>query len=145
SGALAGLQLTGERVLADKVLVDVSNPLDFSQGFPPSLTISNTDSLGEQLQRAFPATKVVKTLNTVAASLMIEPRQLADGEHTMFVCGNAADAKQQVTTLLASFGWRDVVDLGDITNARGTEMWLPLWVRLYGALGTPAFNLKLVR
>ena len=132
--------------LAGKVLVDISNPLDFSKGMPPSLFISNTDSLGEQLQRALPRTRVVKTLNTVNALMMVNPRQLAGGDHTMFVAGNDAAAKAEVTKILTEWlGWKDVIDLGDITMARGTEMWLPLWVRLWGALKTPTFNLKIVR
>jgi 8-hydroxy-5-deazaflavin:NADPH oxidoreductase len=131
--------------LRDKILIDISNPLDFSRGRPPTLFVSNTDSLGEQVQRAAPNAKVVKTLNTVNAFLMVDPRQLADGDHSMVMCGNDAAAKAEVRRILESFGWRDVIDLGDITNARGTESWLPLWVRLYGTLGTPAFNLKIVR
>jgi hypothetical protein len=143
-GALAAL---GElrATLAGKTLIDVSNPLDFSRGFPPSLTVSNTDSLGEQIQRALPDTRVVKTLNTVTSFLMIDPAQAGRGDHSMFVCGNDAGAKAEVTRLLESFGWKDVIDLGDITNARGTEMWLPLWVRVFGALKTPMFGLKIVR
>jgi predicted dinucleotide-binding enzyme len=131
--------------LDGKILIDVSNPLDFSKGFPPSLTVSNTDSLGEQIQRAVPKTKVVKTLNTVNASLMIDPKTLAGGDHTMFVCGNDAGAKAEVAKLLRDFGWTDVVDLGDITCARATEMYLPLWTRLMGALKTASFNVKIVR
>lgn len=144
-GASAGLaSLAG--VLANKILIDISNPLDFSRGMPPSLFVSNTDSLGEQIQRALPATKVVKTLNTVNAFLMVDPQQLADGDHSMVLCGNDAAAKAEVTRILKEwFGWRDVIDLGDITNARGTESWLPLWVRLFGALGTPMFGMKVVR
>ncbi|MBK6518599.1 MAG: NAD(P)-binding domain-containing protein [Polyangiaceae bacterium] len=132
--------------LAGKVLIDVANPLDFSKGMPPSLSVSNTDSLGEQIQRALPRTKVVKTLNTVNALLMVDPGQLAGGDHTMFMSGDDADAKAMVSGFLKeSFGWKDVVDLGDITTARGTEMYLPLWVRLYGSLKTPMFSVKLVR
>jgi predicted dinucleotide-binding enzyme len=132
--------------LDGKVLVDISNPLDFSKGFPPSLTVSNTDSLGEQVQRAAPKAKVVKTLNTVNASLMIDAKSLAGGEHSMFVCGNDAGAKHEVTSLLKEgFGWSDVIDLGDITSARGTEMYLPIWLRLMGALKTATFNVKVVR
>ena len=135
-----------EARLEGKVLVDISNPLDFSKGFPPSLTICNTDSLGETIQRAVPKTKVVKTLNTVNAFLMIDANALAGADHTMFVCGNDAGAKAEVTKLLKEgFGWKDVVDLGDITNARATEMILPLWTRLMGALKTPMFNVKVVR
>ena len=145
-GAVPGVELAGEIALAGKILVDISNPLDFSKGFPPSLSVCNTDSLGEQIQRALPDTKVVKTLNTVSAPLMVDPQSLANGDHSMVICGNDAAAKAEVTRILQDwFGWKDVVDLGDITNARGTEMWLPLWVRLYGALKTPMFNMKLVR
>jgi 8-hydroxy-5-deazaflavin:NADPH oxidoreductase len=144
AGAIEALETAGEQNLAGKVLVDIANPLDFSQGMPPSLLVANTDSLGEQIQRRFPATKVVKALNTINAYLMVNPKQLADGDHTVFVSGNDADAKAQVVRLLNSFGWTDVIDLGDISTARGTEMYLPLWVRLY-ALGSPMFNLKIVR
>lgn len=143
--ALAALEAAGAENLSDKVLIDISNPLDFSKGMPPSLTVCNTDSLGEQLQRAFPKVKVVKTLNTMNAYLMVGPQQLAAGAHTVFVSGNDAAAKQQVTELLASFGWRDIFDLGDITTARGTEMILPIWVRVWGATKNPMFSFKLVR
>jgi predicted dinucleotide-binding enzyme len=113
---------------------------------PPSLFVSNTDSLGEQIQRRFPAARVVKTLNTVNAGLMADPGQLGGGEHTMFVCGDDAGARAQVGGWLREwFGWRDVIELGDITNARGTEMLLPLWVRVFGSVGTPMFSFKLVR
>ncbi|HSJ09261.1 MAG TPA: NAD(P)-binding domain-containing protein [Longimicrobiales bacterium] len=148
SGAntLDGLRAAGAQNLAGKILIDVANPLDFSGGFPPSLSVVNTDSLGEQIQREFPETKVVKALNTVNAMLMVNPGQLADGEHSLFVCGNDADARSEVTRLLGEwFGWKDIIDLGDITNARGTEQLLPLWVRLYGALQTPMFNFRIVR
>lgn len=144
-GALEGLALAGEAALTGKILIDISNPLDFSKGMPPSLSVSNTDSLGEQIQRAFPKTKVVKTLNTTNAFLMVDPGQLEGGDHTMFVAGNDAAAKGEVTRILEAFGWKDIIDLGDITMSRGTEMWLPLWVRLYGTLKTPTFNLKVVR
>ncbi len=144
-GALAGLRGAAS-ALAGKILVDISNPLDFSKGMPPSLSIANTDSLGETIQRELPDTKVVKTLNTVNAFLMVDPQQLDGGNHSMLVCGNDAGAKTEVTRMLKEwFGWKDVVDLGDITNARGTEMWVALWVRLYGALQTPMFGMKIVR
>ena len=143
-GALAGLELARPG-LANKILIDISNPLDFSKGMPPSLTVANTDSLGEQIQRALPSTKVVKTLNTVNAFLMVDPQQLAGGDHTMLLCGNDAGAKETTTQLLTELGWKDVIDLGDLTNARGMEMWVPLWARLYGALRTPMFGLKIVR
>ena len=138
------LTLAGADNLAGKVLVDLSNPLDFAAGFPPSLFVKDTDSLGEQVQRSFPAARVVKTLNTLNASLMVRPDAL--GEHsTVFVSGDDTDAKATVTELLRSFGHQDVVDLGGIETARGVEMWLPLWLRVMGALGTPQFNIKVVR
>lgn len=132
--------------LAGKVLVDVANPLDVSGGFPPILTISNSDSLGERIQRTYPDLRVVKTLNTVTASVMVDPGVLG-APHHVFVSGDDAEAKRVVTGLLAEMGWppTSVVDLGDITTARGTEMYLALWVRLYGALGTAQFNIGLVR
>lgn len=145
-GSLEAFRLAGEANLNGKIVMDISNPLDFSHGMPPSLFVSNTDSLGEQLQRAFPQAKVVKTLNTVTASVMINPRAVAAGDHTMFVCGNDADAKAQVAAWLQSwFGWQDVLDLGDITSARAMEMYLPIWLRLWGALGTNLFNVKVTR
>jgi predicted dinucleotide-binding enzyme len=144
--ALAGLRAAGAENLAGKILIDVANPLDFSKGFPPSLSIVNTDSLGEQIQREFPDAMVVKTLNTVTAALMVNPGQLQGGDHSLFMCGNDADAKATVSRLLAEwFGWSDIIDLGDITNARGAEQLLPIWVRLFGALQTPIFNFKVVR
>ena len=144
-GSLAALELAGKENLAGKVLLDISNPLDFSQGFPPSLSVCNTDSLGEQIQRALPDTRVVKTLNTMNAYLMVNPR-LLPGEHNVFVSGNDADAKAQARRLLESFGWKtgEVIDLGDITTARGTEQMLPIWARLYGVLPSPMFNFKIV-
>ena len=145
-GSLEALALTGEANLNGKILIDISNPLDFSHGMPPTLLVSNTDSLGEQIQRTYPQVKVVKTLNTVGASIMINPRQLADGDHHLFVSGNDAEAKAQVIQVLTAwFGWRHIVDLGDITTARATEMYLPIWLRLRGALGTVLFNVKVVK
>ena len=143
--SLSVLEDAGAGNLAGKVLVDVSNPLDFSQGFPPSLFIKDTDSLAEHIQRAFPDARVVKTLNTMNAHLMTNPQQLAGGDHSVFVSGDDASAKQTVTELLRSLGHVDVIDLGDITTARASEMLLPVWLRLYGALGTPVFNFKIVR
>ena len=130
--------------LPGKVVLDVSNPLDFSAGFPPTLFISNTDSLGEQLQRAFPDARVVKGLNTLTAPLMVAPASLPEPT-TVFVCGNDADAKATVSDLLRDLGHADVLDLGGIEAARGTEQWLPLWLRIMGALGSPLFNLRIVR
>jgi len=145
AGALSALQQSGASNLNGKILIDISVPLDFSRGMPPALSVCNTDSLGEQIQRAFPEVRVVKTLNTVTASLMVDPLQLADGEHHLFVSGNDAAAKAQVASLLAAwFGWKHIIDLGDITTARGTEMYLPLWLRMWGALGTGLFNIRVV-
>ncbi len=143
--SLGVLELAGEGNLNGKILMDVSNSLDFSEGMPPTLSVSNTDSLGEQIQRRFPEARVVKTLNTMNAHLMVDPAQLAGADHTVFVGGDDAAAKQAVTELLESFGWGDVIDLGDITTARGTEMLLPMWLRLFGALQKPIFNFKIVR
>lgn len=143
--SLEALELAGEANLNGKVLIDIANPLDFSQGMPPTLSVSNTDSLGEQIQRRYPEAKVVKTLNTMNANLMVDPTQLAGAEHTVFVSGDDAEAKDRVSELLRSFGWRDIIDLGDISTARGTEMLLPIWVRLLGALQKPVFNFRIVR
>ena len=145
AGSLEALRAAGEKSLDGKVLIDIANPLDFSGGMPPSLSVSNTDSLGEQIQRAFPDVRVVKALNTMNAFVMADPSLVAGGEHTVFVSGNDEQAKAQVTEILRSFGWKDVIDLGDITTARGTEMYLPLWLRSWGALGTGTFNISVAR
>jgi predicted dinucleotide-binding enzyme len=143
-GALPALEAAGADNLAGKVLLDISNPLDFSGGFPPTLFVKDTDSLGEQVQRAFPDALVVKTLNTLNADLMVDPASLGEAS-SVFVSGNDETAKATVTELLTSFGHTDVIDLGDISTARGTEMLLPVWLRLMGALGTAAFNFRIVR
>jgi predicted dinucleotide-binding enzyme len=143
-GALEALGMAGEANLSGKILVDVSNPLDFSKGMPPTLSIFNDDSLGERIQRTFPRARVVKTLNTINAKLMVDASRVG-GEHTVFVSGDDAGAKARVRELLGQFGWKDILDLGDISTARGTESYMPLWLRLYGALGSPEFNLKIVR
>ena len=124
--------------------VDVANPLDFSKGMPPTLAVCNTDSLGEQIQRAFPEARVVKSLNTMSARVMVDPKKVP-GDHAIFVCGNDATAKSQVTELLREFGWKTVLDLGDISGARGAEMVFPLWVRLMGTLKSPNFNFIISR
>jgi predicted dinucleotide-binding enzyme len=130
--------------LQGKILVDVANPLDFSAGFPPHLTVSNTDSLAEQIQRALPDTFVVKSLNTVNAAVMIEPGRVP-GHHTVFVSGNDRHAKGRVMDFLRSLGWISIIDLGDITSARAAEQLLPLWVRLLGVLGTADFNIAVMK
>ena len=142
--SLDALNQAGRDNLKGKVLVDVSNPLDFSRGFPPTLSVCNTDSMGEQIQRAFPEARVVKALNTMTAAVMVKPSALP-GDHEVFLCGNDADAKTRVTELLRSFGWRGVLDLGDITGSRGMEMILPIWLRLMGTLKTPMFNFHIAR
>lgn len=138
------LRQAGAANLAGKVLVDISNPLDFSAGFPPSLSVSNTDSLGEVIQREFPEARVVKTLNTVTAAIMVDPGRIP-GNHVVFLSGNDAAAKGIVADLLRSFGWQAIIDLGDITSARATEQMLPLWTRLYSKLGTGEFNFAVLR
>jgi 8-hydroxy-5-deazaflavin:NADPH oxidoreductase len=143
SGSLPALQAVGD-ALKGKVVIDASNPLDFSQGFAPSLFVSNTDSLAEQLQRELPEARVVKMFNTMANQVMINPRGLAD-DSTIFVAGNDPDARQSAASIAADLGWTDVFDLGDLTAARGLEMYLPLWVRIFAQLGRPEFNIKLVR
>jgi 8-hydroxy-5-deazaflavin:NADPH oxidoreductase len=142
---LAAMAALAPGVLDGKVLLDVSNPLDFSSGSPPTLLVKDTDSLGEQLQRALPNARVVKSLNTVNVAVMVDPGSVGSGDHTVYVAGNDAGAKGSVVELLGAFGWRDVIDLGDITASRGLEMLLPLWLRLMTTLGTPAFNFRVVR
>ena len=146
AASLEALALAGRENLRDKVLVSVANPLDFSRGMPPTLTVCNTDSLGEQVQKAFPEAKVVKALNTVNCDVMANPG-LVPGEHQIFVCGNDAEAKARTVGLLSEgLGWnkRNIVDLGDISAARATEMMMPIWLRLYARLGHARFNFRLV-
>ncbi|MEP7060145.1 MAG: NAD(P)-binding domain-containing protein [Actinomycetota bacterium] len=147
SGSLEALTAAGaDGAGADgRIVMDTSNALDFSKGFPPSLFVCNTDSLAEQLQRALPRIRLVKVWNTMTAGLMADPGGLAGGEHTIPICGNDADAKATVTQILVAFGWRDVLDLGDLTNARGMEAYLLMWLSMYTAAGTPVVNTKVVR
>ena len=144
--SLEALEMAGAENLAGKVLVDVSNALDFGGGGPAVVGVATDDSLGERIQEAFPDAKVVKALNTMNASLMVAPDSLAESTN-VFVCGNDAGAKARVIELLETFGWLsgDIVDLGDISAARGAELYVALWVRLMGAVGTPEFNIRLVR
>jgi predicted dinucleotide-binding enzyme len=138
--SLEALRAAGQDNLSGKVLIDVANPLDFSRGMPPTLSICNTESLAELIQFEFTKARVVKALNTVNAQVMVNPA-IVPGEHDIFLCGNDAGAKTQVATILRDwFGWRTVVDLGDITAARGMEMYLPLWLRLMGSFKSPHFN-----
>jgi predicted dinucleotide-binding enzyme len=145
-GSLEALKMAGEKNLNGKIIVDVSNPLDFSKGMPPSLTICNTNSLGEEIQNAFPQAKVVKALNTMWCGIMVNPAMINGSDHSTFVSGNDAEAKEKVKEILKSFGWleKNILDLGDITKARGTEMYLPLWLSIYGATKNGAFNIKIV-
>jgi predicted dinucleotide-binding enzyme len=144
TASLEALRAAGAEELRGKVLVDVANPLDSSKGMPPTLSVCNDDSLGEQIQRELPEARVVKALNTVNASVMVTG---IPGTN-LFVCGDDAAAKEQVTALLVDFGWPagSVLDLGGIESARGMEMYLPLWLGLMmGAVGSPAFNIAVVR
>jgi predicted dinucleotide-binding enzyme len=144
--SLDALRAAGAANLAEKVLVDVANTLDFSQGRPPSLLVTTKESLAEQIQSAFPEARVVKTLNTMNCEVMVDPAKVP-GEHNVFVSGNDGAAKAEVRRLLESFGWpgEHIIDLGDVTTARGPELYLPLWLRLYGVVGSGHFNIKLVR
>jgi 8-hydroxy-5-deazaflavin:NADPH oxidoreductase len=144
--SLEALRMAEADNLADKILVDVANPLDFSQGMPPILAVCNADSLGEQIQRLFPRSKVVKALNTVNCNVMVDP-SVVPGEHDVFICGNDEGAKSEVRELVRAFGWPDehIIDLGDIAGARGMEMYLPLWLRLMDVVGGATFNIKVAR
>lgn len=145
-GSLAALEAAGADALAGKVVLDVANALDFSSGFPPSLAVANTDSLAEQIQRAFPSARVVKSLNTMTAAVMVDPGRVP-GDHSVFVAGDDEAARSKVRDLLRALGWQDeqVLDLGGLRAARGLEMYLPLWLTLMQTLGTPDFNIAVTR
>jgi 8-hydroxy-5-deazaflavin:NADPH oxidoreductase len=147
SVALEVLKMAGEDNLKNKIIVDVSNPLDFSKGMPPTLTVCNTNSVGEEIQKAFPSAKVVKALNTIWCGIMVNPGMINNGDHNTFVSGNDAQAKEKVKNILVSFGWDEsnILDLGDITTARGTEMYLALWIRIMGATNSGVYNIKIVK
>ena len=133
------------RELRGKVVIDLTNPLDFSKGMPPSATHRGEDSLAEQMQRAVPDARIVKTLNTINTNVMVDPSRVK-GEHDVFLCGNDAGAKKEVEKILRDwFGWKHVVDLGDLTAARGLELYVLFWVRLWGAMGTPDFNIHVTK
>lgn len=160
-GELVFLCLNGEHTLEairsidsvhlqQKILIDLTNPLDFSQGMPPRILegMGNSNSLGEEVQKTLPNTYVVKTLNTITAKLMVEPKLVNGGDHTLFICGNHTDAKNKVKHFLVdTFGWKpaQVLDLGGIEAARGTEAYVPFWVGIMQAMGTPMFNVKVVQ
>lgn len=138
------VKLAGTKNMNGKVVIDLSNPLDFSKGMPPSLFICNTNSLAEEIQKVIPDAHLVKTLNIVNCEVMVDAMKCG-GEATMFVSGNSADAKSIVRTILNQFGWKDIIDLGDITTARGTEMLLPIWLRTWAATKNGHFAFKIVR
>ena len=144
-GSLAALGEVGAETLAGKVVLDLANPLDTSQGFPPTLSVKDTDSLAEQIQRAFPETRVVKALNTLTAGVAMAPASVGDGGTTVFAASDDAEARALVVGLLHEIGWRDVIEFDQLSAARGLEMWLPLWVRLMVNLGTADFNIAVVR
>jgi 8-hydroxy-5-deazaflavin:NADPH oxidoreductase len=147
-GSIDALKMAGEKNINGKIIIDIANPLDFSKGMPASLipALSNTNSLGEEIQKTFPSTKVVKTLNTMWCGLMVNPAMINGGDHTNFISGNDADAKQKVKALLNEFGWKkeNILDLGDISAARGTESVLPVWLRIWNATQNGAFNFKVI-
>lgn len=149
SNSVTALILAGAKNLSGKILIDVANPLDFSNGMPPTLIsgLNNTNSLAEEIQKTFPAAHVVKTLNTMWSGLMINPRLVGKGDHDNFISGNNAEAKNKVRELLHQFGWQDenIIDIGDITGARATESLLPIWLKVLGVTKNGAFNFKLVR
>jgi 8-hydroxy-5-deazaflavin:NADPH oxidoreductase len=143
--SLEALKAAGTDNLGSKILIDIANELDFSKGMPPR-ALANTDrSLGEDIQAAFPNLKVVKTLNTMNAYVMVNPALVQGGDSTVFINGNDADAKARVTEILKSFGWQDIMDLGDITASRAAEMILPMWLRAWGVIGNAPFNFKIAR
>jgi predicted dinucleotide-binding enzyme len=143
SASLGALHHAGAENLRGKILIDTANPLDYSSQHW-MLTVCNNDSLGEQIQRTFPETKVVKTLNTMNCNIMVDPRKLP-GQTDVFVSGNDIDAKATVVAILRDwFGWRSIIDLGDITTSRSVEMYVILWHTLRDTISSPRFNIKVV-
>ena len=139
------LRSAGEAHLDGKTLIDVSNPVDFSRGFPLTLFVKDTDSLGETLQREFPKAHVVKALNAVSADLMVNPTLVGNGDHTVFLSGNDVDAKARATGLLRELGWQDILDLGEISTARGPEMMFAIAHAAMRALSPAPIAFKVVR
>jgi predicted dinucleotide-binding enzyme len=145
-GAVASVEAAGADALAGKVVIDVTNALEFVDGVVHLFVGGGRDSLAERIQRAAPGARVVKSLNTVTAQVMVEPQSIGGGDHVMWVAGDDETARAEVTTLLEEwFGWREIVDLGDLTGARALESYVLLWVRAWGALGTPMFNVAIRR
>jgi predicted dinucleotide-binding enzyme len=145
--AIEVVKQAGAANLKGKIVVDISNPLDFSKGMPPTLSICNDNSLAEEIQKAIPEAHVVKTLNTLSAPIMVNPGIVNGGNHHIFVSGNDAQSKGKVREILQDFGWKNdhIIDLGDISTARGTEQLLPIWIRIMGVLNTPMFQFQIVR
>jgi len=143
--SLEALKLAGADKVGSKILIDTANELDFSKGMPPRALASQDNCLAEKIQAAFPNLKVVKSMNTLSALVMTNPKGLHGGDHTLFVSGNDAEAKATVTSLWKSFGWSDVLDLGDVSASRGPEMYMGMWIRLWGATQTGTLNIKVVR
>ncbi|HEX2394465.1 MAG TPA: NAD(P)-binding domain-containing protein [Bacteroidales bacterium] len=145
-GSVSALNMAGNGING-KTLIEIANPLDYSQGMPPFLipSLINTNSLGEEIQRTFPLVKVVKALNTMWNGIMVNPGMIANGDHHVFICGNDAEAKEQAKERLREMGWKNesILDLGDITASRGMEMVIPFWVRLMMTFGNAAFNFKI--
>jgi predicted dinucleotide-binding enzyme len=148
SSSIEALKLAGAKNLSGKILIDISNPLDFSKGMPPCLLdgLNNTNSLGEEIQKTFPYTLVVKTLNTMWCGLMVNPEMIGEGDHVNFISGNDTEAKTRVKKLLNQLGWKDenLLDLGDITGARATESMLLIWLRVFGLKQSGAFNFRII-
>jgi predicted dinucleotide-binding enzyme len=149
NSSVKALILAGAKNLAGKIIIDLANPLDFSNGMPPSLLpgLNNTNSLGEEIQKTFPDAFVIKTLNTMWCGLMVNPEMIGKGDHINFISGNNTESKAKVMKLLNQFGWKDenVIDLGDITASRATEALLPIWLRIMGVTKNGAFNFKLIK
>jgi predicted dinucleotide-binding enzyme len=144
TGSIDALRAAGAGDVDARIVIDASNPLEFSGG-SAALFVGLDDSLAERIQREFPAARVVKAWNTMTAALMTNPNLVAGGDHSIPICGDDEDARREVTRLLEDFGWRDVVDLGDLTAARAMEAYVLLWLRLYTAFDTPMVNIKVRR
>ena len=143
ASSMDALDQAGAENLRDKILIDTANPLDRTTD-TWTLTVSNTDSLGEQIQRAYPETKVVKTLNTVNANVMVDPAKLLEQTH-VFVSGNDIEAKATVVRILRDwFGWKQIIDLGGIETSRSVEAYVLLWHSLRNAISSQRFNIKVV-
>jgi 8-hydroxy-5-deazaflavin:NADPH oxidoreductase len=148
---LAVLGDAAEQVIVDagpgnfsgKVVIDAMNPLDFSAGFPPKLSIAGEDSLGERVQRTLPDAKVVKAFNTIGNPYFVDPA-FSEGPPTMLIAGNDDDAKRTVGDVLADFGWPPPVDIGGIEGSRELEAICIAWVKIGGARGSWDHGFKLL-